>query len=153
MHSRLKRGLVAAAAATGVGIGALQIGHAGAVTDWRTFGHSEAHVRGTEGHRSINDVRSTTNRNPERVRFIVHVPATVNSNPGTVSWSLFCWNEFNNRQDSASATFVLNDPVEVRNVSFQVDGSVASYQFCELRVDVRQGNRGNVETFLQARYP
>jgi hypothetical protein len=27
------------------------------------------------------------------------------------------------------------------------------YQFCELRVDARQGNQGNVETFLQARYP
>jgi hypothetical protein len=153
MHSRIKRGLVAAAAVTGVGIGALQIGHAGAITDWRTFGHSEAHVRGTEGHRSINDVRSTTNRNPERIRFVIHAPAAVNVNPGTVSWRLFCWNEFDARQDSAAATFVLNDPVEVRNVSFSVDGSVASYQFCELRVDARQGNWGNVETFLQARYP
>jgi hypothetical protein len=35
----------------------------------------------------------------------------------------------------------------------EVDGGVASYQFCELRVDVRQGNQGNVEAFLQARYP
>lgn len=153
MHSRVKRGLIAAAAVTGVGVGALQIGHAGAITDWRTFGHAEAHVRGTEGHRSINDVRSTTNRNPERVRFVVHAPAAVNVNPGTVSWRLFCWNEFNNIQDSASATFVLNDAADVRNVSFQVDGSLASYPFCELRVDPRQRNRGNVERFLQARYP
>jgi hypothetical protein len=72
---------------------------------------------------------------------------------GTVSWRLFCWSEFNDRPGSASATFVLNDAADVRNVSFQVDGSLASYPFCELRVDPRQRNRGNVERFLQARYP
>ena len=46
----------------------------------------------------------------------------------------------------------LNDAVEVPPAS-SVDGSVASYQFCELRVDARQGNQGDVEPFLQARYP
>jgi hypothetical protein len=132
---------------------ALQIDHAGAITHWPTFGHSEARVRGTGGHRSINDVRSTANRNPERLRFIIHAPAAVNVNPGTMSWTLFCWNELNARQGSASATFVLNDPFDVRGVLFQVAGGVASYQFCELRVDGRQGNQGNVETFLRARYP
>ena len=152
MHSRLKRGLVAATAVTGLGVGALQIGNAGAITDWRTFGHSEAQVRGTEGRRSINDIRSTTNRNPERIRLVIHAPAAVESNPGTASWALFCWNEFNLRQDAASASFAVNDRVEVRNLSDRVEGGVDSYQFCELRLDVRQGNVGNVETFLQARY-
>jgi hypothetical protein len=153
MHSKLKRGLVAATAAIGIGFGALQIGNAGAITDWQTFGHSEAHVRGTEGRRSINDIRSTTNRNPERIRFVIHAPDAVQQNPGTASWALFCWNEFNLRQDAVSATFAVNDPIEVRNLSDRVEGGVDSYQFCELHLDVRQGNQGNLETFLQARYP
>lgn len=153
MHSRIKRGLVAATALTGVAIGALQIANAGDITRWRTFGHSEAHVRGFEGHNSINAVRSTTNRDPERLRFVVHAPPGVRVDPGVVRWSLFCWNEFDARDASRSGSFPLNEPIEVRNLSERVLGGVASYQFCELLVDARQGKRGNVETWLQARYP
>jgi hypothetical protein len=87
------------------------------------------------------------------LRFVIHAPAGVEGNPGAASWTLFCWNETDARQDSASATFVVDDPIEVRNLSDRVAGGVASYQFCELRLAVRQGNPGNVETFLQARYP
>ncbi len=153
MNTQMKRGLAAATAVTGLGLAALQIGNASAITDWHNFGHSEAHVRGTEGRRSINDIRSTTNRNPERLRFVIHAPAGINVNPGTARWGLHCWNEFDGREATNANTLVVNDRVETRNLSDRVPGGVDSYQFCELRLDVRQGNVGNVETFLQARYP
>jgi hypothetical protein len=152
VNSRPKRGLAAAVAFTGLGIGALQIGDAGAIDGWRTFGHSVAHVRGTEGHRSINDVRSTTGRNPELVRFVIKAPFGVDVHPGIAHWSLFCWNEFDDREASASARLAVDDRVSMVNVSERVPGGVDSYQFCELRVDVRQGNRGNVRIILQAHH-
>ena len=91
-------------------------------------------------------------RNPATIRFVIDAPDAVRQNPGTASWALFCWNEFSLRQDAASASFLVNDPIEVRNLSDRVDGGVDSYQFCELHLDVRQGNQGNVETILQVRY-
>lgn len=117
-----------------------------ALTSWKTFGNGVASGKGSLGSPVVS-LTSTTNRNPEELRFVVTSPDGKNRKTD-VSWSVWCWNEnnFNNKFASGSFERILPITKVIKGVN------VARWDFCELDVFAFHIDTGKLKVVLQAKY-
>lgn len=132
-------------------------GLAGALTSWRTFSSGYTVARGNDGIAPEVMLTSTTNANPERIRYTITNRAG-SSRSVRVWWYLDCWREgtygpVGLTYKSGSFTKRLSGGTTLRKeISFN-----GNAKYCTLHVSTDYasrdwGNNGRLDLKLQGRY-
>jgi hypothetical protein len=113
------------------------------VTLWANFGGGHVVGRGKMGIVNMT-IGSTTRRNPEAMRIVVG-GLDIKTD---LSWSIRCWNEFNDRYRSAEVSGISRRPP----VTVNLPSWVANFDFCALYLSAGRDTGGALSVKMQARY-